>query len=255
MEFRDHLDRIVVLSGPPKRIVSLVPSQSELLFDLGLEHEVVGITKFCVHPPRWYNSKLRIGGTKQLHFEKIRELKPDLIIANKEENNREDIEQLAQEFSVWVSDVKNIHDARKLFTDIGALTGHQETAGHLLKEFDTKFQKLKSLKASGKRAIYLVWSNPHLVAGNDTFISAMLEATGLENAIKQERYPRLNSCDYEAPDLVLLSSEPFPFKEKHVQEFRKMFPEAEVKIVDGEMFSWYGSRLLKAPDYLLNLFE
>ena len=106
MEFRDHLDRVVLLSGPPKRIVSLVPSQSELLFDLGLEHEVVGITKFCVHPPRWYNSKLRIGGTKQLHFEKIRELKPDLIIANKEENNREDIEQLAQEFSVWVSDVK-----------------------------------------------------------------------------------------------------------------------------------------------------
>ena len=154
-----------------------------------------------------------------------------------------------------MSDVKNIHDARKLFTDIGALTGHQETAGHLLKEFDTKFQKLKSLKASGKRAIYLVWSNPHMVAGNDTFISAMLEATGLENAIKQERYPRLNSCDYEAPDLVLLSSEPFPFKEKHVQEFRKMFPEAEIKIVDGEMFSWYGSRLLKAPDYLLNLFE
>jgi len=255
MDFRDHLDRRVVLENSPKRIVSLVPSQTELLFDFGLREEVVGITKFCVHPNKWFRTKQRIGGTKQLHIDKIRELEPDLIIANKEENNREDIEELAKEYPVWVSDVKTLEDARKLITDIGDLVNQQESASHLLNEFDTQFQKLKSLRTSGKKAIYLIWSNPNMVAGSDTFISAMLDASGLENAIKEERYPELDSCDYETPDLILLSSEPFPFKEKHVDEFRQMFPEADVKIVDGEMFSWYGSRLLKAPDYLLNLFQ
>lgn len=255
MEFRDHLERRIILKNSPKRIVSLVPSQTELLFDLGLRDEVVGITKFCVHPNEWFRTKQRIGGTKQLHIDKIRELEPDLIIANKEENNREDIEELEEEFPVWVSDVKTLEDARKLIKDIGNLVSQRENAVALLKEFDTQFQKLKSLGASDKRAIYLIWSNPNMVAGSDTFISSMLNAVGLENAIKEERYPELDSCDYETPDLVLLSSEPFPFKEKHIEEFRQRFPEADVKIVDGEMFSWYGSRLLKAPDYLLNLFQ
>lgn len=255
MEFRDHLDRRVVLENSPKKIVSLVPSQTELLFDLGLRDEVVGITKFCVHPNEWFRTKQRIGGTKQLYIDKIRELEPDLIIANKEENNREDIDELAKEYPVWVSDVKTLEDARKLITDIGDLVNQQENASHLSNEFDTQFQKLTSLINKGKNAIYLIWSNPNMVAGSDTFISAMLNASGLENAINEERYPELDSCDYETPDLILLSSEPFPFKEKHVDEFRQMFPEADVKIVDGEMFSWYGSRLLKAPDYLLNLFQ
>lgn len=255
MEFRDHLDRSVVLENPPKRIVSLVPSQTELLFDLGLREEVVGITKFCVHPNEWFRTKQRIGGTKQLHFDKIRDLAPDLIIANKEENNREDIEELIKDFPVWVSDVKTLSDASKLITDIGDLVSQRENAVALLKEFDTQFQKLKSLRALSQKAIYLIWSNPNMVAGSDTFISSMLKTVGLDNAIKEERYPELDSCDYETPDLILLSSEPFPFKEKHIEEFRKMFPEADVKIVDGEMFSWYGSRLLKAPDYFLNLFQ
>lgn len=255
MEFRDHLDRRVVLENSPKKIVSLVPSQTELLFDLGLRDEVVGITKFCVHPNEWFRTKQRIGGTKQLSIDKIRELEPDLIIANKEENNREDIDELAKEYPVWVSDVKTLEDARKLITDIGDLVNQQENASHLSNEFDTQFQKLTSLINKGKNAIYLIWSNPNMVAGSDTFISAMLNSSGLENVIKEERYPELDSCDYETPDLILLSSEPFPFKEKHVDEFRQMFPEADVKIVDGEMFSWYGSRLLKAPDYLLNLFQ
>lgn len=255
MEFRDHLERRIILKNSPKRIVSLVPSQTELLFDLGLRDEVVGITKFCVHPNEWFRTKQRIGGTKQLHIDKIRELEPDLIIANKEENNREDIEELEEEFPVWVSDVKTLEDARKLIKDIGNLVSQRENAVALLKEFDTQFQKLKSLGTSDKRAIYLIWSNPNMIAGSDTFISSMLNAVELENAIKEERYPELDSCDYETPDLVLLSSEPFPFKEKHIEEFRQRFPEADVKIVDGEMFSWYGSRLLKAPDYLLNLFQ
>ncbi|MFZ9027499.1 MAG: ABC transporter substrate-binding protein [Crocinitomicaceae bacterium] len=255
MEFRDHLDRRVLLENSPKRIVSLVPSQTELLFDLGLREEVVGITKFCVHPNEWFRTKQRIGGTKQLQIDKIRELEPDLIIANKEENNREDIEALAEEFPVWVSDVKTIEDARNLITDLGDLVSQRENAVALLKEFDAQFEKLNSQRTSGKKAIYLIWSNPNMVAGSDTFINAMMKVAGLENAIKEERYPELDSCDYETPDLVLLSSEPFPFKEKHVDEFLQMFPEADVKIVDGEMFSWYGSRLLKAPDYLLNLFQ
>lgn len=255
MEFRDHLKRKIVLEETPRRIISLVPSQTELLFDLGLRKEVIGITKFCVHPEEWFRSKERIGGTKQLHIDKIRALNPDLIIANKEENNREDIELLAKEFTVWVSDVKDLKDARRLIGDIGELVAQEEVANNLLNEFDNQFKKLKKKEGTAKKAIYLIWSNPDMVAGSDTFISAMLQAAGLENAIQEERYPQLDNCVHSNPDFVLLSSEPFPFKEKHIREFQDKFPTADIKIVDGEMFSWYGSRVLKAPDYLLNLFQ
>jgi ABC-type Fe3+-hydroxamate transport system substrate-binding protein len=255
MEFSDHLNRAVVLKGVPKRIISLVPSQTELLYDLGLRDEVVGITKFCVHPKEWFHSKERVGGTKRLNFEKIRALNPDLIIANKEENNRADIELLEKDFPVWVSDIKDLNDARNLIKDVGDLIGRHKNTEGLLIQFDKEFLKLKNLNESGKKVIYLIWSNPNMVAGSDTFIHAMLESVGLENVIKDKRYPELESCNIETPEIVLLSSEPFPFKEKHIFEFNEMFPKAKVMIVDGEMFSWYGSRLLKAPDYLLGLFQ
>ncbi len=255
MEFRDHLNRKVILEGVPKRIISIVPSQTELLFHLGLKDEVVGITKFCVHPDDWFRSKFRVGGTKQLHIDKIRSLNPDLILANKEENHQEDIELLSKEFPVWVSDIKDLHDARKLIIDIGDLVNKKKSANSLVSQFDVQFEKLKSVNGIEKKVVYLIWYSPNMVAGSDTFINAMLKAAGLRNVILEERYPELDNCVYEIPDLVLLSSEPFPFKEKHVEEFCEMFPEAEVKIVDGEMFSWYGSRILKAPDYFLDLFQ
>ena len=151
MEFSDHLNRAVVLKGVPKRIVSLVPSQTELLYDLGLRDEVVGITKFCVHPKEWFHSKERVGGTKQLNFDKIRALNPDLIIANKEENNRADIELLEKEFPVWVSEIKDLNDARNLIKDVGDLIGRHKNSEGLLIQYDKEFLKLKNVNGSRKR--------------------------------------------------------------------------------------------------------
>ena len=119
MIFTDQLGRKLILEKIPQRIISLVPSQTELLFDLGLEEEVVGITKFCIHPDSWFHSKTRIGGTKQFDFEKIKSLQPDLIIGNKEENDKEQIEELMKNFTVWMSDIKTLADACKMICEIG----------------------------------------------------------------------------------------------------------------------------------------
>lgn len=257
MNFTDHLGRIVVLESLPKRIVSIVPSQTELLYDLGLEDEVIGITKFCVHPESWFRSKKRVGGTKQLNFDAIRELKPDLIIANKEENNREDIEQLSAHFPVWVSDVKDLNGALQLIADVGEITGKIPQANELQTTIREGFDRLEKELESEESlsAVYLIWSNPDMVAGSDTFISDMLSRAGFENVISERRYPELGSCEYKTPDYILLSSEPFPFKEKHVKFYQERFPGSEILIVDGEMFSWYGSRLLKVPDYFSELLQ
>src|ERR1700741_3198050 len=110
MHFIDQTGRKISIPQIPQRIISLVPSQTELLFDLGLDKEVVGITKFCVHPPEWFQTKTRVGGTKQLKIDLIKQLQPDLIIANKEENVKEQIEELEKHFPVWISDVNNLED-------------------------------------------------------------------------------------------------------------------------------------------------
>ena len=123
MHRKIHLPRF-----PLRRIISLVPSQTELLYDLGLEEEVVGITKFCVHPPEWFQSKARVGGTKTIHFEKIKALQPDLIIGNKEENEREQIEALAECFPVWMSDIATLEDALDMMLRVGALVDRPEQA-------------------------------------------------------------------------------------------------------------------------------
>lgn len=257
MNFRDHLGREVILDGCPKRIVSLVPSQTELLFDLGLNDEVVGITKFCVHPEEWYRSKERIGGTKQLHLDKIRALNPDLIIANKEENNKEDIGVLSAEFPVWVSDIKNLDDALHLVTDIGELICKSVEAEELRGKISDQFLTFEKEVAGRlrKKAVYLIWSNPDMVAGNDTFIHEMLKKCGFENVIREKRYPELGTCKFDEPEFILLSSEPFPFGQKHIEAYQKKFANSRVLIVDGEMFSWYGSRLLKVPAYFRELLQ
>lgn len=245
--------------SPPRRIVSLVPSQTELLHALGLEEEVVGITKFCVHPVAWFQEKKRVGGTKTVHLDKVAALRPDLIIANKEENVREQVEALAEHFPVWVSDVHDLPSALGMIEQVGRLTGKAAEAEALAAEVARRFALHRPEAAAPRpRAAYLIWRKPYMVAGSDTFIHAMLEEAGFENAFAAEaRYPevshdRLADC---APDVVLLSSEPYPFQEKHLAEFREICPAAQVLVVDGEMFSWYGSRLLLAPAYFRELRE
>ena len=256
----DQTGRTIHFPDSPQRIVSLVPSQTELLHDLGLEEEVIGITKFCIHPAEWYRNKKRIGGTKQLDIELIRSLKPDLIIANKEENEQSQIEALSAHFPVWISDIQTFSGAKKMILEVGKITGHYFEAIGLLKKIDTAFDELASevKKRIPQRAAYLIWNNPMMAAGNNTFINSMLEACGFVNAFHHlSRYPEITDAGLlEAnPDYILLSSEPFPFNQKHQEEFTRRFPGTKILCVDGEMFSWYGSRLQYAPAYFLSLFE
>jgi ABC-type Fe3+-hydroxamate transport system substrate-binding protein len=254
-EFTDQLGTIVAVPAPPRRIISVVPSQTELLYDLGLEHEVVGITKFCVHPKKWFREKVRVGGTKNLHLDAIRGLKPDLIIANKEENEKGQLHELMREFPVWVSDIGDLTDAMDMIGSIGQLTGKNKKAGDLNGEIKRRFQALHSSPLTSLRkpqTAYFIWRDPWMVAAGDTFIDDMMEHCGLRNCFGHlSRYPVIDLKDLreEKCELVLLSSEPFPFREKHAAEIRELFPEMKILLVDGEMFSWYGSRLLKAPAY------
>lgn len=252
--FTDQLANHITISYPPQRIVSLVPSQTELLFDLGLDEEIVGLTKFCIHPIEKFAAKAKIGGTKKLLIEKIRDLKPDLIIGNKEENSRADIELLQQEFPVWMSDIYNLEDAMQTITDIGNLVDRQPEATYLNHLINAGFRDLQTLaleKGIDKTVAYMIWKDPYILAGTHTFIDDILRKIGLRNVISESRYPDVELSQLAAKNcnFVFLSSEPYPFKEKHVAEIQSALPNAKVMLVDGEMFSWYGSRLVKAVQY------
>ena len=228
-----------------------MPSQTELLYTLGLEQEVVGITKFCVHPAAWYQEKMRVGGTKTLNLEKIEALRPDLIIGNKEENDRAQIEALSARWPVWMSDILTMEDACDMVLRVGELTGKAVAASKLTAEIRQKFDRL-AVHQSPIRVAYFIWRKPYMVAAADTFIHDMLGRTSFQNVFAHlTRYPEVSLDDLAAaqPDVLLLSSEPYPFAEKHFGPFREVCPEAKIVVVDGEMFSWYGSRLLAAPGY------
>jgi ABC-type Fe3+-hydroxamate transport system substrate-binding protein len=256
--YTDQLGNITSISFRPKRIISLVPSQTELLFDLGLDVEIIGLTKFCIHPENKIRTKEKVGGTKKLDLEKIIALNPDLIIGNKEENERSDIEALQQLFPVWMSDILTLDDAQKTIQQIGELVDRTPEAAYLNHLITAGFNDLQMLAAGkniDRRVLYLIWKNPYMASGQQTYINDIMTRIGLRNVIVGDRYPVLALEEINKLDanLILLSSEPYPFKEKHLEEFKKICPAAEVLIVDGEMFSWYGSRLVKAVEYMFHL--
>jgi ABC-type Fe3+-hydroxamate transport system substrate-binding protein len=255
---KDQTAREVNFPKIPSRIISVVPSQTELLFDLGLNEEIVGITKFCVHPEELVKSKIKIGGTKNLNLEKIRSLKPDLILANKEENKRSEIEELMKDFPVWISDVKTLEDALNMIESVGEITGKQSEAKSISATISDGFNNLLRLTSNVKRisAVYLIWNKPMMTVGNDTFISHMMERCGFKNVFgDRKRYPEITEGELSeaSPQIILLSSEPFPFRQKHIEYFQNICPKAEILLADGQMFSWYGSRLQHAPAYFAEL--
>jgi len=254
--YTDQLGREIELLNLPQRIISAVPSQTELLFFLGLGAEVIGITKFCIHPADKFKTVTKIGGTKQLNIELIKSLRPDLIIANKEENERGQIEELMQSFPVWISDINNLDSALQMINGVGELVGKQTEANDLAVNITRQFTAFKPLELTLKAA-YFIWRKPYMVAGTGTFIDDMLLRCGLLNVFKQQRYPEVSREMFIAanPDMVLLSSEPYPFGQKHINEFKAILPNANVQLVDGEMFSWYGNRLLHAPGYFNQLLQ
>lgn len=253
--FVDQLQRNIQLPEHPMRIVSLVPSQTELLADLGLEEEVIGITKFCVHPGEWFRSKTRIGGTKTVNIELVRTLRPDLIIANKEENVREQINALEAIAPVWVSDVNNINDALQMIESIGRITHKNTEAERLTARLKDDLAAMAQPKEKIRTA-YLIWKDPYMAAGGDTFISDVMRLAGFENVLQSEpRYPSVTPEILREKEtaLVMLSSEPYPFKQKHVDELQAQLPGAKIICVDGEIFSWYGSRMKYMKDYIAQL--
>lgn len=247
----DQMGREVNVSFPPQRIISLVPSQTELLFDLGLDEEIVGITKFCVHPKAQFRKKYKVGGTKTIHLERVEALAPDLIIGNKEENEQSQIEALALRYSVWMSDVYDLASALDMIRQVGVLCKRIKAAERLVQDIAGCFDALP-VRVALPCAAYLIWRKPFMVAARHTFIDAMLPYAGFSNAFGDlERYPEisLELLAQRQPAHILLSSEPYPFQEKHFAEFREACPDARIAVVDGEFFSWYGSRLLKSAAY------
>ena len=255
--FTDQMGNTIHLSSFPKRIISLVPSQTELLFDLGLDKEVAGITKFCIHPKEKFKSVTKIGGTKDFKLDRIKELQPDLIIGNKEENEQSKITGLQKEFPVWMSDIGSLSDALDMINSIGELVGRSKEARNLSFNIEDQFNSLQKNKP-GKhiKVLYLIWRNPFMAAGKSTFINEMLNLCGFENAIQKNRYPEFTTEQLKELEIdeVFLSSEPYPFKQKHIEELKEILPQAKIRLVDGELFSWYGSRLLKSVDYFLKEF-
>ena len=253
----DQMGRQVAVPNSPSWILSVVPSQTELLFDLGLDEEVAGITKFCIHPEEKFRVKPRFGGTKKLHLDRIEALQPDLIIGNKEENSQSDIEWLMERFPVWMSDIHSLEDAYAMIESVGQLVDRSSQAEAITGKVRQGFAELTQESGSGLKVAYLIWQNPWMVAGQDTFIQHLIERCGWQNVFtsNQGRYPEVSAEQLRQadPQVILLSSEPFPFKEKHIVPLQKICPEAVIKTVDGELFSWYGSRLLHTPAYLKKL--
>jgi ABC-type Fe3+-hydroxamate transport system substrate-binding protein len=252
--FTDQMGRSIHLTHPPLRVVSLVPSITEYLYDLMPEDCILGTTHYCVHPSLKVSTSQRIGGTKNLNADLVRSLQPDLIIGSKEENVKEQVEALACDFPVWMSDVKSVKDALDMMLQLGDVLGNPEAAAVITDKIAGGIQELPHLH---KSVLYLIWRRPFMAAGNDTFIHDMLAHLHLQNVITSPRYPVIGREEMRhlEPELVLLSSEPYPFSEKHIPELRELFPKSEIILTDGEMYSWYGSRMLKAPAYFQQFFK
>ncbi|WP_430412366.1 ABC transporter substrate-binding protein [Kordia sp.] len=261
MKIQDQLHRELFFETTPKRIISLVPSQTELLYDLGLEDSIVGITKFCVHPYHLKSTKAIVGGTKSIKLEKIKELQPDIILCNKEENTKEIVETLEKLFPVHVSDVKNIDESLEMISQYGKIFRCNTEASKIndkiqfyLRDFQAFVKDIPVQKVA-----YFIWRKPWMVAGKDTFINYLLTLCKFENIYESHgRYPEVEIKKIRLqgdPAIVMLSSEPYPFKSAHAFELGRCTHHAKVVFVDGEYFSWYGSRLAKAFAYFKKLHE
>ena len=259
IHFKDQIGQEHIFESTHKRIVSIVPSQTELLYDLGLEDSIVGITKFCVHPIHFKQTKVIVGGTKNVNFEKVKALNPDVIIANKEENTKEIVDELSQICPVIVTDIYTIEDNLEMILALGKLFNKRTEAQKWFDKINFAYQDFRNFikEKPSKKAAYFIWKNPHMVAGKENFINNLLELNHFENIYKEKgRYPEveLKKIRLEGdPDLVFLSSEPYPFKDEDAFEIGRFTHHAKTVFVDGEMFSWYGSRILKSFEYFKQL--
>lgn len=256
---KDQLGREISLKSSPKRIISLVPSQTELLCDLGLENELVGITKFCVHPYHLKATKTIVGGTKKVDFEKIKGLQPDFILCNKEENSYDFLPELEIIAPTYFSDVNTIQDSINLITDLGIILNRRTESSNLIAKINFKLNDFKNFIKDKpiRKVAYFIWSKPWMAVGNDTYINEILKLNKFENIYSNmSRYPKveISKIRHEGdPDVIILSSEPFAFKDEHAMKISTYTNRSITVFADGEFFSWHGSRLLLAFDYFKEL--
>ena len=241
------------------RVLSLVPSLTELVFDLGLADRLVGRTNFCVHPVDAIGDIPSVGGTKQVDMDKVRAIAPTHALVNIDETPKDLADELgAMGIRVVVTHPIAVADNRKLFRLIGSLFGAEQSVSRLEQEFDAALKRLseRAHHWSPRKVLYLIWRKPWMSISADTYIAAMLaeaKMSVVEHA-SDARYPEvdINTGMLEGVDLVLFSTEPFPFQEKHLQAFRDKFPAhaEKAKLIDAEMVSWYGNRAVAGLDYL-----
>lgn len=236
------------------KIISTVPSLTELLYHLGLDEEVVGITQFCTDPASWHQHKTRIGGPKKLNLERIQSLQPDWILASKEENIKEQIEHCATFAKILLTDVCNYEDALAMILEVGKTFNRAQQALNIHNKIQAAFSSLQQQKS--QRVLYMIWKNPLMSVGGDSFIHDMLQRCGWHNVLGEKmRYPSFSEIEMQdlQPDVVFLSSEPYPFEAKHIAYFQDLLPEAKIVLVEGSYFTWYGSRMMHAPAYFQSI--
>lgn len=235
-----------------QRVICLVPSISEILYALDLEEEVVGITRYCVHPKTWHESKAIIGGTKDPKLEQILALEPSLIIANDEENRKEDVIALREAgCRVFVSHIESFFDLIDCISELAVILQRNAIAQSLIDNLTTHYERLKNSLSLERelqpKVLYLIWRNPYMAVAQNTWIDHILVHLGCINVCAHlSRYPVINldQLDDLGADYVFLSSEPYSFKEKHIEEIVSNHASVKCILVDGEVFSWYGPRLL-----------
>lgn len=252
----DHLGREVTYTFPPRKIISFQPAITETMYHLHLENEIVGRTRFCIYPKDKIEKAVNVGGTKDFKLDRIHDLKPDLIICEKEENTREMVEELEKHYPVYCFEVQTVDEALQMLIDLGDITDRKKEANQLRNDIISSFKTLPQL-FSGKTAAYVIWQNPYMVVGKDTYINSVLTSIGLTNPFteKEGRYPEVTVDDFrnEELDYIFLASEPYPFRDEHVKQFNEINDKANTQLIDGEMF-WYGVKMLEAVPYLKNKF-
>lgn len=256
----------VALSRPPRRIVSLIPSTTETLCALGLAEALVGVTAYCREPVDVVRTKTRVGGEKDPDLATIRELAPDLVVANIEENRPEDVAALRQwGIPVWVTYPRTVAEGIAMIRELGDLTGRSEPAEALASELTNLYRQVSEARRGrpGLPVFYAIWREPWMTIGRDTYIHDMLRVCGGANifADHAERYPRTTLAEVAArrPELILLPDEPFRFRPVHRRDF-EAYPEVpavragQIRLVDGKPFSWHGPRIAEALRTLPALF-
>lgn len=256
MQLNDSLGRPVTIPDNPTRIVSLCPSQTETLLALGLEGRIVGRTRYCIHPADKVATIPVVGGTKKVDIDAVAALSPDLIIAEKEENTQEDVEKLCTIAPVYVTKNESYEEALETIHRMGTITGKAAEAGQLVQAIEAAWAQVPRSKGA-LQVLYLIWRKPYMAAGEPTFIGALMRRLGWANIAAKlpGRYPTIEDPSALDPAVVLLCSEPYPYKAAHIPEVQALWPRAYVEVVRGDYFAWYGVRMVEAAGYFRALQE